>query len=165
MLIRHDKTGRANYGAVLDLLDCIKSEWNPDPKRVCNDTESSKMIFQIEEGGEDQKVQSGNLIRNGKKINHRRDWLVLADIYNNGDYTQKFHLHNYIDFKLHDGATRADYLYDGRIRNAALYLYIREIVYEDDVTDACEKVINFYNTTDGKKVSQVNNIHGLHGFL
>ncbi len=47
MLIRIDKTGRVNYGAVLDLLDCVKSEWNPDPKRVCNDTESSKMIFQI----------------------------------------------------------------------------------------------------------------------
>ncbi|WP_125765871.1 hypothetical protein [Levilactobacillus mulengensis] len=140
---------RATYGGVLDLLDGIESEWNPNQDQAPADTNASKRIFEVEEGKEDSLVRKGKLIRNGKQIRHRRDWLILADIYNNGEYTQGFHLRNYIEFKLHDGATRSDGLYDGRIRNAALYFYIREVVYGDskekgNFENEVQKVINHY---------------------
>jgi len=59
------------------------------------DTVYSRKIFkEYEEGKQDHEIMSGMLKE------YRRDWLVLADIYNNGRYTQKFHLYIYLQFKL-----------------------------------------------------------------
>ena len=64
---------------------------------------------------------------------------------------QRFHLENYLQFKLQDGLKLEDdfekkcYRY---IRNAALILYIREIVFketEDSLKPIAEKVVEHYN--------------------
>ena len=58
------------------------------------DTEFSKNIFDVyEEGKEDTDIIAGRLNKN------RRDWLILADLYNDQKYTQKFHLLMYLKFK------------------------------------------------------------------
>jgi len=136
------RTKRKSYKCALEALDTWKNN------HINGDTETSKRIFDIEEGKEDRAVCDGTLRHNGKRITHRRDWLVLADIYNNGNETQEFHLRNYIEFKLHDGATEGEPLQDGMIRNAALYLFVREVIYEDSeevIDEAREKVVEFYN--------------------
>ena len=57
------------------------------------DTEFSKNIFDLyEEGKEDTDIITGRLNKN------RRDWLILADLYNDQKYTQKFHLLMYLKF-------------------------------------------------------------------
>ena len=92
------------------------------------DTDYSEAIFDIEEGAEDNKIKERNM------KNKRRDWLILTDIYNEGCYTQKFHLQNYIKFKLNDGYKETDNFYTcyKYLRNAALILYINEIIFKED---------------------------------
>ncbi|WP_261810323.1 hypothetical protein [Levilactobacillus humaensis] len=136
---------RKTYGCILRELE-----------KADNDTRSSKTMFlEYEEGQEDKKI-----IREGLK-NKRRDWLVLADIYNNGEQNQKFHLKTYIEFKLNNGYSEGDKLYDGWIRNAALYFYIREEFYGDDVTFAFERAKKFYEGPNPGKVNQVIGLHNL----
>lgn len=149
-LIVLGKDTRKCFREVLESLEGVEKD----------DTEASERIFKLEEGYEDAKIISGEI----KKT--RRDWLVIADIYNNGERNQKFHLRNYIEFKLKNGANLEDSFYDGRIRNAALYLYIREVIYGDDVQQACESVVNFYEKSrindDNYKI---NSVPGLHSFF
>ena len=101
-----------------------------------NDTNYSSAIFKIEEGAEDNKIKDE--IKNNNVRNKRRDWLILADIYNGGNYTQKFHLQNYLKFKLNDGYKENDNFYNEcykHIRNAALILYINEIIFKENEED------------------------------
>lgn len=92
------------------------------------DTECSEIIFkEYEEGKEDEEAR---LNKTG-----RRDWLVIADIYNHEDgddkYNQRFHLINYLKFRLNNGLGVEDnfekrcYPY---FNNVALILYTREVV-------------------------------------
>lgn len=97
-------------------------------KKAPDDTKYSKRMFkEYEEGKEDQIIKQSN-------SRHRRDWLIIADIYHGGNYNQKFHLQNYLEFRLQDGLTKDDlfetncYRY---LRNAALILYIREVIFEE----------------------------------
>lgn len=97
------------------------------------DTDYSEAIFEIEEGAEDKKIKKE--IKNNNVRNKRRDWLILADIYNGGNYTQKFHLQNYLKFKLNDGYKETDNFYKTcykHLRNAALILYINEVIFEEN---------------------------------
>ena len=94
-----------------------------------DDTKYSEAIFKIEEGAEDNEIKDSNM------KNKRRDWLILADIYNGGQYTQKFHLQNYLKFKLNDGYNEDDNFYKtcyNRLRNAALILYINEVIFGEN---------------------------------
>lgn len=95
------------------------------------DTEYSKVIFrEYEEGKQDEEVKLEN--------KSRRDWIVIADIYNiedgNDRYNQRFHLVNYLKFRLENGLKKDDDFKRKcycRIRNAALILYIREVIFEE----------------------------------
>lgn len=114
-----------------------------------NDTNYSKAIFDIEEGAEDNKIKERNM------KNKRRDWLILTDIYNEGCYTQKFHLQNYIKFKLNDGYKETDNFYTcyKYLRNAALILYINEVIFEENEELLKEKfndVTNHYKNDKNK---------------
>jgi hypothetical protein len=105
------------------------------------DTEHSKVIFKSEEGLEDDNLKSG-----------RRDWIILSEIYGDRYETksQLFHLRNYLQFKLHDGLEETDnfkkkcYRY---IRNAALILYIREVVFgekKEDLQPLVKEIEEYY---------------------
>jgi len=91
-------------------------------ENATEDTCFSSKIFALEEGRQDDGLKKG-----------RRDWLIIADIYNKGKKTQKFHLTNYLNFKLNDGLTPSDdflnkcYRY---IRNTALILYIAQEIFD-----------------------------------
>lgn len=110
-------------------------------ENASDDTEFSKDVFDnYEEGKQDLDLKTG-----------RRDWLIIADIYNKGQYTQKFHLKNYLDFKLKDGLCLEDdfrkkcYSY---FNNAALIFYTREIVFEDKketLESEYKKAKEYYN--------------------
>ena len=116
-----------------------------------NDTEYSKEIFKAyEEGKQDIEIINS-------KTGNRRDWLVIADIYNKGDYSQKFHLKNYLEFKLKNGLDetadfrKSCYRY---FRNAALVLYTREVVFgesKEEIKLIFENVKKFYK--DGGKIN------------
>lgn len=109
-----------------------------------NDTTYSKAIFDIEEGAEDNKIKENDM------KNKRRDWLVLADIYNGRQYTQKFHLQNYLNFKLNNGYKETDNFYKTcyqHLRNAALILYINEVIFkekEESLKKKCEEIEKDY---------------------
>lgn len=93
-----------------------------------DDTIYSLAIIILEEGDEDKKIKESNM------KNKRRDWLILADIYNEGQYTQKFHLQNYLKFKLYDGYKKNESFYSTcyrYLKNAALILYINEVIFEE----------------------------------
>lgn len=97
-------------------------------KTAPDDTIYSLAIFILEEGAEDNKIKESNI------KNKRRDWLILADIYNEGQYTQKFHLQNYLKFKLNDGYKENESFYSTcyrYLKNAALILYINEVIFEE----------------------------------
>ena len=99
-------------------------------KKAPTDTELSRALFLLEEGKVDAALQASG-------VSGRRDWLILADIYNEGEYTQKFHLQNYLQFKLHDGLDeQADFEQEcfRYIRNVALILYIREVIFKESPT-------------------------------
>lgn len=102
-----------DIGEVLDILENARG-----------DTEFSKDIFNsYEEGMQDDDLRKG-----------RRDWLIIADIYNDRNYTQKFHLKNYLHFKLEDGLCRKDNFENRCYRyfnNSALILYTREIIFNE----------------------------------
>lgn len=91
------------------------------------DTEYSKAIFEIEEGSEDSALKHG-----------RRDWILISEIYGSDHCSQRFHLDNYLKFKLHNGLKESDqfetkcYRY---IRNVALILYIREVIFDERKED------------------------------
>ena len=104
------------------------------------DTEFSKNIFDLyEEGKEDTDIITGRLNKN------RRDWLILTDLYNDQKYTQKFHLLMYLKFKYKNNKIKLEdpfkYPY---IANAALRLYIGEVIEERDMADYYIKVERFY---------------------
>ncbi|MCJ1995558.1 hypothetical protein GYN67_02470 [Lactococcus piscium] len=104
------------------------------------DTAFSKNIFDLyEEGKEDTDIIAGRLNKN------RRDWLILADLYNDQKYTQKFHLLMYLKFKYKNSKIKLEepfkYPY---IANAALRLYIGEVIEERDMADYYTKVERFY---------------------
>jgi len=88
------------------------------------DTTFSEKIFQLEEKREDENL-------NGK---NRRLWLVLADVYNEENYNQWFHLSNYLKMRKYEGVDltlkfrRKCYPY---IRNVALILYIRQVIFKE----------------------------------
>lgn len=110
-----------------DVLNIICKE------HIKADTEYSKQIFNMEEGKKDEETKKNN--KNNKKKTGRRDWLVLSDIYNKKNYTQKFHLENYLRFKLCNGYNGNDNFYNKcyrYLRNAALILYINEIIFKED---------------------------------
>lgn len=114
------------------------------------DTYFSREIFKIEEGAQDKR----------EGIKNRRDWLVIADIYNkapdntkggNKKYTQKFHLWNYLKFKLANKQIKeSDVFSYAYIRNAALVLYIREVIFEENVETQYESVRKYYIDEGGK---------------
>ena len=103
------------------------------------DTLISNEIFEIyEEGAEDIKIKNGEIKKS------RRGWLGDADKYNDGKYTQKFHLGNLLKYKLKDNLKEKEKFSYGHMRNAALILYIREVIYEEDVSRAYEEVKHYY---------------------
>lgn len=113
-----------------------------------NDTTYSKAIFDIEEGAEDNKIKENDM------KNKRRDWLILADIYNERQYTQKFHLQNYLKFKLYDGYEKNESFYSTcyrYLKNAALILYINEVIFEEN-DESLEKkrniIANYYKNNN-----------------
>ena len=100
-------------------------------KKAPVDTKFSKALFLLEEGKEDASIKE-------RGIAGRRDWLILADIYNEGAYTQHFHLQNYLQFKLHDGLDeQADFEQEvfRYVRNVAMILYIREVILKESPED------------------------------
>ncbi len=117
---------------------------------TAKDTYFSREVFKMEEGAQDKREETKN----------RRDWLVIADIYNkdpdtaedgNGKYTQKFHLWNYLKFKLaNKKITENDIFSYAYIRNAALVLYIREVILNENVEEQYESVREYYMEEDGK---------------
>lgn len=99
------------------------------------DTEKTRIIFNLEEGEELRQ-----------NIKPKRDWLIIADLYNkekygNSLYTQNFHLLNYLKFRVQSGLDINElfmtkcYVY---FRNLALILYIREVIFQetDEVIDS-----------------------------
>lgn len=93
------------------------------------DTEKSRIIFNLEEGEELRQ-----------NIKPKRDWLIIADLYNkeqykNSLYTQNFHLLNYLKFRVQSGLDINElfiskcYIY---FKNLALILYIREIIFQEE---------------------------------
>lgn len=120
------------------------------------DTKYSKEIFNdYEEGKQDKEIKKN------KNVN-RRDWFIIADIYNNGNQSQKFHLKNYLEFRLKNGLDKTDdfekccYRY---FRNAALVIYIREVIFkepEDKVKSLFENVKEYY-----KEGGEINRYNGL----
>ena len=115
------------------------------------DTVFSKDIFDnYEEGLQDKQIKEGDFKRN------RRDWLIIADIYNEGKYTQRFHLWNFLQFKLHNKKITLDSEFTySRIRNGALMLYIKEVLMEEKVEELYESVKAFYSPGDMKKINHV----------
>lgn len=108
------------------------------------DTEHSKRIFDVEEGEQDKCFQSINTSNLG-----RRDWIILWEIYGRKSENptespnQKFHLKNYLEFKLQNGLHLSDnfYFFCYRyIRNSALIIYIREIIF-DESRDALDPIV------------------------
>lgn len=90
------------------------------------DTEHSKRIFDVEEGEQDKYFQSINTSNLG-----RRDWIILWEIYGRKSENstespnQKFHLKNYLEFKLQNDLHLPDnfYVFCYRyIRNSALIM-------------------------------------------
>ena len=124
-----------------------------------DDSENSELIFEIEEGKQDKKIKSGEI--QGK----RRDWLVIADIYNDGNQTQKFHLWNFLQFKIKkQELDLGDNFTYGRINNGALIVYIKEVIFEEDAAQLVNflkkyyeieyRDINKFKTTDEYKALQ-----------
>lgn len=109
------------------------------------DTDFSQQIFAIEEGAQDVKLKTSNSSNQG-----RRDWIVLWEIYGSPDEqpNQNFHLKNYLEFRLKNGLNEDENFVNKcyrHIRNAALILYIREVIFGEtssslqDIVDALEK--------------------------
>lgn len=108
------------------------------------DTEHSKQIFDAEEGEQDQCLRSRNTSNLG-----RRDWIILWGIYGKKSENsielpnQKFHLKNYLEFKIQNGLHLSDNFYVScyrYIRNSALIIYIREIIF-DESRDALDPIV------------------------
>lgn len=121
-------------------------------KNAEEDTCHSKKIFNIEEGLEDN-----NLSKN------RRDWILISEIYGNAKekgFTQKFHLKNYLEFKIHDGMSKdADFKKNcyRYIRNVALIFYIREEIFgelPETLESLFNKAVDFYSD----KSNKINNV-------
>lgn len=122
------------------------------------DTEHSKRIFDVEEGEQDKYFQSINTSNLG-----RRDWIILWEIYGRKSENstespnQKFHLKNYLEFKLQNGLHLPDnfYVFCYRyIRNSALIIYIREIIFDenrDDLDPIVKQIISHYK--QGNKIN------------
>lgn len=96
-----------------------------------DDTARSKEIFNLEEGRE-YKHSSGA----------KRDWIIIANLYNEGKLTQKFHLKNYLNFRIENGVDPKNTLFKKNcyryLRNLALILYIREVIFQDNEQDLNE---------------------------
>ena len=117
-------------------------------KEARNDTYFSKKIFDIEEGKEDIQLTSG-----------RRDWLIISEIYGNPAeerYTQRFHLENYLNFKLYDGLPE-DTIFRTKcyryIRNVALLLYIREEIFgesKEELEPLYKKACTYYKNEENE---------------
>lgn len=76
---------------IKEVITCLENV------NIKTDTEASLDIFEnYEEGKQDKLILSGEINKS------RRDWIVLADIYNDNNYTQKFHLLTYLNFKLYN---------------------------------------------------------------
>ncbi|MBU7545443.1 hypothetical protein [Weissella cibaria] len=123
------------------------------------DTNWSRQIYDVEEGLEDKCIRKDRekSAECQISIKDRRDWIILWEIYGKKMYgttnvapNQRFHLENYLQFKLQNGLKLEDdfekkcYRY---INNAALILYIREIVFketEDSLKPIAEKVVDYY---------------------
>lgn len=137
---------------IQEVLDVLKSaDW---------DTNWSRQIYDVEEGLEDKCIRKDRekSAECQISIKGRRDWIILWEIYGKKMYAtinaapnQRFHLENYLQFKLQDGLKLEDdfekkcYRY---IRNAALILYIREIVFKEtaeSLKPIAEKVVEQYN--------------------
>lgn len=121
-------------------------------KNAKEDTRFSKEIFLLEEGREDSSLKYN------KKAG-RRDWLIISDLYNkSANYSQRFHLENYLKFKVADGLN-PDALFKSTcyryIRNVALILYIREIVFEEPEKDLQE----FFDKAKSKYEKDPHNIN------
>ncbi|MBO0479154.1 hypothetical protein JZO72_05880 [Vagococcus fluvialis] len=120
--------------------------------KVESDTKASLDIFEnYEEGKQDRSILNGEINKN------RRDWLVLADIYNNSNYTQKFHLLTYLNFKLYNKKiTLNDEFSYSYIANSALRLYIGEVIFGQDMSKYYDDVKNFYenNKSDVSKINK-----------
>lgn len=105
-------------GEVLEKLEAAKEQEKYD-------TDYSKAIFDVEEGRE---------IKEDKK-SCDREWFKDADKCCNNEhekYTQYFHLKNYIQSKLKNGASSGDNFKTkcySKFRNIALILYIREVIF------------------------------------
>lgn len=118
-------------------------------------TRASEEIYDRYEEG----LQERKRIELGKP--GKRAWLSDADKNNGGERTQRFHLQNQIKCVLQRGHNLDDPFDDRHIKNAALFLYIREIVYGDDVSDAKEKIAAFYQ----KNPDSINRMKGMHKLL
>lgn len=122
------------------------------------DTEHSKRIFDVEEGEQDKCFQSISTSNSG-----RRDWIILWEIYGRKSENltespnQKFHLKNYLEFKLQNGLHLSDnfYVFCYRyISNSALIIYIREIIFDesrDALDSVVEQIISHYK--QGNKIN------------
>ncbi|MDL2310600.1 hypothetical protein LJC13_01315 [Peptostreptococcaceae bacterium OttesenSCG-928-C18] len=114
-------------------------------ENAIDDSENSKMIFNLEEGHEDNQIKSGLIARG------RRDWLIIADIYNNGKYSQKFHLWNFLQFKTkNDKRKLLENFSYGRIQNGALLVYIKEVIFKEDATQLVAYLKKYYELDNGR---------------
>ncbi|OCN04436.1 hypothetical protein A4S06_11225 [Erysipelotrichaceae bacterium MTC7] len=119
---------------VMDFIKSVEDDFekykyiaNSYNGEVDEKTELAEELFKIEEGKEDLEIK----MQQTNKV--RRDWLVMADIFNQGFYNQRFHLYIYLQFNLKNKKIKGtDIIKVGRIRNHALKLYIREVINGED---------------------------------
>lgn len=107
---------------------------------------SQEIFINYEEGKEDAKIKSNKLNKS------RRDWLVNADIFNNGNYNQAFHLWYYLQYKIRTNKIKLQDTFNySYIRNAALIIYIREKIFNEDIENIkilVEEIKTFYDNND-----------------
>ncbi|WP_225047881.1 hypothetical protein [Lacticaseibacillus kribbianus] len=128
-----------------EVLDILKTA--PD------DTDASKKLFaNYEEGRQDQRI------RTNPGVGRRRDWLIMADIFNHGNQSQKFHLWCYLQFKLHNNQLTPESPFTaGRIRNAALTLYIEEVIYHrppDVIVSLYDAAAAYYSDHEKDRINR-----------
>jgi len=119
-------------------------------KNAEKDTEYSKKIFELEEGKLDKAILDGIINKN------RNDWIIIADLYNNKDYTQKFHLQTYLEFKRANGVKEIS---PNRINNGALIIYIHEVILNtkrEHIEELYEIMKNHYENKELTKDFKVN---------
>lgn len=116
----------------LKIVDLLKSlEGAP------SDTRYSKVVFEIEEGKK-------------YKDTGKHEWIEKSECDEKLRHSQKFHLKYYLEDKLSQNETHANFAY---INNGALLLYIYEVVLQlplEEVTALYELMLDYYQNQNGE---------------